>query len=153
MSNYEKINWKNSPETEITAEALNHMDDGIKEAHDKINLLEKDYIIEQGTDGIWTYRKWNSGIAECWGYTEIQNLDCGAEYYSGFYYSKSTSVPFPNNLFSGRPCVAFDGGSANYINFVRDFGSTKENANFLVAGLISNIATVKLNIKAKGKWK
>ena len=26
-----------------------------------------DYIVEQGTDGIWAYRKWNSGIAECWG--------------------------------------------------------------------------------------
>ena len=26
-----------------------------------------DYIVEQGTSGIWTHRKWNSGIAECWG--------------------------------------------------------------------------------------
>lgn len=26
-----------------------------------------DFIVEQGTSGIWTYRKWNSGIAECWG--------------------------------------------------------------------------------------
>ena len=26
-----------------------------------------DYVIEQGTSGIWTYRKWDSGIAECWG--------------------------------------------------------------------------------------
>lgn len=26
----------------------------------------KDYIVEQGTKDIWTYRKWNSGIAECW---------------------------------------------------------------------------------------
>ena len=25
-----------------------------------------DYIIKQGTSGIWTYRKWNSGILECW---------------------------------------------------------------------------------------
>lgn len=25
-----------------------------------------DYIVEQGTDGDTTYRKWNSGIAECW---------------------------------------------------------------------------------------
>lgn len=24
-------------------------------------------VIESGTSGIWTYRKWNSGIAECWG--------------------------------------------------------------------------------------
>ena len=27
-----------------------------------------DYIVEQGISGRWTYRKWNSGIAECWGY-------------------------------------------------------------------------------------
>lgn len=26
-----------------------------------------DYIVEQGTSGIWTYRKWSNGIAECWG--------------------------------------------------------------------------------------
>ena len=26
-----------------------------------------DHVIEQGTSGIWTYRKWSSGIAECWG--------------------------------------------------------------------------------------
>ena len=26
-----------------------------------------DYVVAQGTDGIWTYRKWNSGVAECWG--------------------------------------------------------------------------------------
>nr|DAK64821.1 MAG TPA: hypothetical protein [Caudoviricetes sp.] len=31
------------------------------------NALKVDYIVEEGTAGIWTYRKWNSGIAECWG--------------------------------------------------------------------------------------
>ena len=25
-----------------------------------------DFVIQQGTSGIWTYRKWKSGIAECW---------------------------------------------------------------------------------------
>lgn len=29
-----------------------------------------DYVIETGTSGIWTYRKWSSGIAECWGLTD-----------------------------------------------------------------------------------
>lgn len=24
------------------------------------------YIVEKGTSGIWTYRKWSDGIAECW---------------------------------------------------------------------------------------
>jgi len=32
-----------------------------------INGVEIDYIVDQGTSGIWQYRKWNSGIAECWG--------------------------------------------------------------------------------------
>ncbi len=26
-----------------------------------------DYVVEQGIDGIWTYRKWNSGEVELWG--------------------------------------------------------------------------------------
>lgn len=25
-----------------------------------------DYVVEQGTQGDWTYRKWNNGFAECW---------------------------------------------------------------------------------------
>ena len=43
-----------------------------------------DYIVDQGTSGIWTYRKWNSGIAECWGRTAIVTPS------SGVY-----STPFP----------------------------------------------------------
>lgn len=36
-----------------------------------------DFIVEQGTSGIWTYRKWNSGVAECWGTTsEITVTGC-----------------------------------------------------------------------------
>lgn len=34
----------------------------------KINRAElADYIVEQGAANGWTYRKWNSGLAECWG--------------------------------------------------------------------------------------
>ncbi len=32
----------------------------------------KDYIVEQGAFDIWTYRKWNSGLAECWGHLSGQ---------------------------------------------------------------------------------
>ena len=33
--------------------------------------LGADYIVEQGTIGIiWAYRKWASGVAECWGQLE-----------------------------------------------------------------------------------
>lgn len=37
--------------------------------------LLKDYVVEQGTSGNWTYRKWNSGMAELWGisYASLAN--------------------------------------------------------------------------------
>ena len=38
----------------------------LKDIAYKLGLIA-DYVIETGTSGIWTYRKWNSGIAECWG--------------------------------------------------------------------------------------
>ena len=37
----------------------------IQQIAEKLGLIA-DYVVEQGTSGIWTYRKWNSGIAECW---------------------------------------------------------------------------------------
>ena len=45
----------------------------------------KDYVVETGTSGIWTYRKWNSGIAECWGIhtmTSACTATWGSLYYS-----------------------------------------------------------------------
>lgn len=33
--------------------------------------LAADYIVSQGTSGIWTYRKWASGVAECWLESEL----------------------------------------------------------------------------------
>ncbi len=32
----------------------------------EIGSLQTDYVVSQGTQGIWTYRRWASGIAECW---------------------------------------------------------------------------------------
>lgn len=51
--------------------------------------LAADYIVSQGTSGIWTYRKWASGVAECWleseltltGSTPVANMN-GSAYLS-----------------------------------------------------------------------
>ena len=37
-----------------------------------------DYVLEQGTRGIWTYRKWSSGICEYWGKEQGFTLNDGA---------------------------------------------------------------------------
>ena len=32
---------------------------------------EVDYVVAIGVDGVWRYRKWHSGFAECWGTVEL----------------------------------------------------------------------------------
>ena len=52
----------------------------------KINNTEIDYIVSQGTSGIWTYRKWNSGLAEYWGKEQNFTLETG--------WHRSPAAPF-----------------------------------------------------------
>lgn len=52
-----------------------------------------DFIVEQGTSGIWTYRKWNSGIAECWGRSS-GTIDITTQWYHSTEY---TSDPIGEN--------------------------------------------------------
>lgn len=45
-----------------------------------------DFVVEQGIYGSWNYRKWNSGLAECWGQaakTINVSQGAGSLYYSG----------------------------------------------------------------------
>lgn len=51
-----------------------------------------DYIVEQGTSGDSSYRKWNSGIAECWIRT-TQNVALNNAY--GSMYQGTWSWTFP----------------------------------------------------------
>ena len=49
---------------------------------------EKDYVVEQGESGIWTYRKWNSGYCELVGRRDATVVSghwvaFGNQYYAG----------------------------------------------------------------------
>lgn len=44
-----------------------------------------DYVIAQGRSGIWTYRKWNSGFAECW-CTASNNVATNTKWGNVYYY-------------------------------------------------------------------
>lgn len=60
-----------------------------------------DYVIEQGQEGIWTYRKWNSGISECWG-THSWTITAWAQWGS-IYESSSSYASYPSSLFVSAP--------------------------------------------------
>lgn len=56
-------------------------------------------IVEEGTSGIWRYRKWSNGVAECWGRTAPKDYACGTNT-SGYGYYVSESQYLPTNLFT-----------------------------------------------------
>lgn len=112
-----------------------------------------DYIVDQGTDGVWTYRKWASGIAECWAYFKYENLAMTTVEGYG-YYASLTTENFPSGLFVGNaPKVTVGaelsgalGGFAirttNYAAMSGYFWATK-----------STTRTTYLHAHAIGRWK
>lgn len=78
--------------------------------NDNFNTLDKlgvDYVTEQGTSGVWTYRKWKSGLAECWGRTEFEGTYGTGQLQSGF------TFPF---AFASEPNIALSAGVTGRID-------------------------------------
>ena len=70
-------------------------------------MLKCDYVIEEGTEGVWTYRKWSSGIAECWRDWSSGTFAPAAAV-GGFYGRALAASNFPTNLFIARPVAFFN---------------------------------------------
>ena len=114
-----------------------------------------DFILEQGTSGMWTYRKWNSGISEAWGESSL-TVATQTAYGNGFYNGSVINHTLPNGLFNARPMVVASVSNtgdaqlyypviavtrAGEINY--SIMSTKSNAS----------ATVYVSFRLTGRWK
>ena len=62
------------------------------------SLQDRNYIVEQGTSGIWTYYKYASGRAVCKGHTAQASIACTTGYGNAYYAAKKTQT-FPSGLF------------------------------------------------------
>lgn len=114
-----------------------------------------DYVTSVGTSGIWTYRKWNSGAAECWGVYTASGVNIAKNNYSGFRYSDGISVNLPFT-FAAAPAGVYSGGCTSYLTFVTPIGQpTTTQVKFWVACLDSSATScsIVVNIHVMGKWK
>ena len=71
--------------------------------------VSHDYIVAQGTSGIWFYRKWNSGLAEFWGGKEIKGIGSVA--------APAVDFPFPliSLLYKGASAIYSSGKKGVYV--------------------------------------
>lgn len=55
---------------------------------------EMDFVVDAGVSGIWSYRKWYSGKAECWGLASKTVTNWGSNEWGGVYNCANVSLPF-----------------------------------------------------------
>lgn len=115
-----------------------------------------DYVVAQGTSGIWTYRKWNSGVAECWGGTSISyDVSC-TQQATGVYTDatfKSNNATLPSGLFTSvnfaTSNVVSSGYSISQVNYL--------NTSYLTYRIWcpyqTTLSGVTVHFHVKGKWK
>lgn len=118
-----------------------------------LNAIKVDYIIEQGTSGIWTYRKWNSGIAECWGVDSRSRAMTQAYGYA--YYADIPNISFPSGLFIDTPTVtASRSNVGNVAGLVTvSVGCDASKVYGYAYSATSLTTVVSIAIHAKGRWK
>ena len=120
----------------------------------------KDFVTEYGTSGIWTYRKWRSGIAECWGRKAVNaaiSTAWGNVYTSGALTALDVAYPF---TFKELPALTANLSCSGVGAILMVPGSTP-NASATSTGVFeicrgtaaANNATYTINYHAIGKWK
>jgi hypothetical protein len=127
------------------------------DAHFKHNdevLPLADFVVEQGISDIWTYRKWASGIAECWGnYTTSIAVNIASPGYGG-YRSDAINIPtFPFTFTSVPSIMAMNitpGGA-----WVNNVGKTTAGTYYfyLSAGSSYTASSRTIGFYVIGKWK
>lgn len=125
------------------------------------NSLEKqsdyvqpdDYVVEESTSGSWTYRKWNSGIAECWTHFRYTSVAMTTSEGSG-YYAPLKTENFPSGLFYSAAPVVTVGAELNGSlgNFTISTTSKTSMSGYLWATK-SATRNVYLHVHAVGNWK
>ena len=111
-----------------------------------------DYVVDQGTSGIWTWRKWNSGISECWG---IENTASSTQQVEGGMYYSVKYVDFPKNLFIATPCTTVS-AHGNWIGGAMTgtaLSKTTYQGYLYTPTSAGHTRALQTMIHARGRWK
>ena len=118
---------------------------------------EADYVVNSGIDGIWTYQKWESGIAKCWGTidltTSIQNAFDGSTL---FHDNKMKTVKYPftfKEIPSETATLQSPGGIVWLANKAKNTKSTCGTYVLISPDKHSTSANYNISLLVEGFWR
>ena len=106
-----------------------------------------DFVVEEGTNGIWSYRKWSNGDAECWGMF-IKSVAAGAADSTSIYHYPFTFTALPVSLVS----IACGGADLYRGHFERQ-GTTAAQVRVTLINKHTAAVNFTAFVYSKGKWK
>lgn len=117
-----------------------------------------DFIVEAGTNGIWSYRKWNSGMAECWGKQTINtavSTAWGSLFVSGALWASNVDLPF---TFKETPMINANLSANGAGGFLLASGSypasaTQTGGYEIARGTSGAANNYVINYDVRGRWK
>ena len=112
--------------------------------------IDADFIVDQKTSGNWTYRKWNSGIAECWTKRIYATGSDPIALLGGFYSSTTTTLPFEMDASTITATANAQLGTG--IGFACAIPSSSTVIAVHVVGN-QNSGSITYNLQVKGRWK
>lgn len=126
--------------------------DKITDLASRVTSLEVDYIVEEGTSGIWTYRKWSSGLSECWTTNIVSSGTHTMTQNGALYQSDPHNYDFPANLFTDRPklSVNVQQGGGMWAKATGSTTALTAQIGFLRTN--DNTESINFNMEAKGSW-
>lgn len=144
--------------TDSTTGELRLMSDGTV----IINGVTLNHIIQEGLNGMWYYRKWSGGTAECFGIVKSTSYACTST--SGYgYYADNINIEFPSRLFRNYPSAAqpIQGKPSCNINTVGKTGLV--NASIVSVSATQCVIRIwasssmtwtgEIHVHAIGRWK
>ena len=110
----------------------------------------EDYVVDQGTSGIWTYRKWNSGVLEAWANAQSQTITSG-------YYTVACSLGFTDQPVANITGWYGTDGNRGTVDVYQTYGGMNGN-NVVVyvrtySGGVINSGYGRASIYLFGHWK
>lgn len=106
-----------------------------------------DFVVEQGTDGIWSYRKWKNGDYHAW-YEGNINVGAGTAMGGGYYHTSSSALTPPT--FSQT--VTSLTGASNGAQLFSYVGHSATYQTYWWNGASGAVSNIPVRIDMYGTW-
>lgn len=132
---------------------INILNQNFDDIDSKIGELATDYIVAQGVKDRWIYRKWASGIMECWGNNNHNKISTIQQYGNLFYAGLfNVTLPFGFTQIHNITSTVYANNNGLYGASVRSFTLSSFSYWIFSAKKESQIdAYAQLHVM--GKWK